>query len=77
MSEALVWDGLTKLERRALVKLFGGGSLRYDHPEVVKALRTHGFVDEHDKLAMSGLLVLTLAIRREQAAARWRMGLAA
>jgi hypothetical protein len=26
---------------------------------------------------MPGLLVLTLAIRREQAAARWRMGLAA
>jgi hypothetical protein len=57
--------------------LFGGGSLRYDHPEVVKAFRARGFVDEHDKLAMSGLLVLTLAIRREQAAARWRMGLAA
>ena len=77
MSEAAVSDELTKCERRTLLKLFGGGSLRYDPPQVVDAFRTRGFVDENDKLAMPGLLVLTLAIRRQQAEARWRMGLAA
>lgn len=77
MSEAAVWEKMTKFERRTLLKLFGGGSLRYDPPEVVEAFRARGFVDENDKLAMPGLLVLTLAIRRQQAEARWRMGLAA
>jgi hypothetical protein len=77
MSETLLWDGLTKFERRALIKLFGGGSLRHDNPEVAQVLRARGFVDEHDVLAMSGLLVLTLAIRRQQAEARTRIGLAA
>ena len=77
MSETLLWDGLTKFERRALIKLFGGGSLRFDHPEVIQALRARGFVDEHDALAMPGLLVLTLAIRRQQAEARSRIGRAA
>jgi hypothetical protein len=77
MSAALLWDELTKFERRALIKLFGGGSLRYDHPEVAQALRTRGFVDEHDALAMPGLLVLTLANRRQQAEARTRIGRAA
>jgi hypothetical protein len=77
MSDALLWDELTKFERRALIKLFGGGSLRYDHPEVAQALRARGLVDEHDALAMPGLLVLTLAIRRQQAEARTRIGLAA
>jgi hypothetical protein len=28
MSKAAVWDELTRLEQRALIKLFGGGSLR-------------------------------------------------
>jgi hypothetical protein len=77
MSKALLWDELTKFERRALIKLFGGGSLRCDHPEVAQALRARGFIDEHDALAMPGLLVLTLAIRRQQAEARTRIGLAA
>lgn len=66
MSEAAVWDHLTRLEQRALIKLFGGGTLRNNDPEVVKTLRARGFVDEHDALAMAGLFVLTLAMRRQQ-----------
>ena len=69
MPEALLWDELSKFERRALIKLFGGGSLRYDRPEIAQALRARGYVDQHDMLSVPGLLVLTLAIRRQQAEA--------
>ncbi|SIO45928.1 hypothetical protein SAMN05443247_05661 [Bradyrhizobium erythrophlei] len=44
MSEAAGWDKLTKFEQRAPIKLFGGGSLRYDDPAAVKGLRARGFV---------------------------------
>ena len=64
--EAPGWDGLTRLEQRALIKLFGGGSLRKNDPAVVARLRWLGFVDDNDRLSMPGLLVLTLAIRRQQ-----------
>jgi hypothetical protein len=66
MSEAAVWDKLTRLEQRALIKLFGGGSLRNNDPEVIGRLRAGGLVDENDALAMPGLFVLTLAMRRHQ-----------
>lgn len=75
MSEAAGWDKLTKFEQRALIKLFGGGSLRYDDPDVVKGLRARGLVDESNALSMPGLFVLTLAMRRQQAAAQLRAGL--
>ena len=77
MSEAAVWDELTRLEQRALIKLFAGGSLRADSPAVANELRAQGLVDENDALAMPGLLVLTLAMRRKQAEERIRLGLAA
>jgi len=67
MSEAAVWDSLTRVEQRALIKLFGGGSLRNNDPDVANRLRARGFVDENNALAMSGLFVLTLAMRRQQA----------
>jgi hypothetical protein len=75
MSEASGWDELTRLEQRALIKLFGGGSLRNDDLAIAKKLRTRGFVDEHNALAMPGLFVLTLAIRRQQAEAQLRIAL--
>ena len=75
MSEAVVWDNLTRLEQRALIKLFGGGTLRNNDPEIVNRLRARGFVDENDALAMAGLIVLTLAMRRQQAFERSRTGL--
>ena len=65
--EAPGWDELTRLEQRALIKLFGGGSLRKNDPAVVARLRLLGFVNENDALSMPGLLELTLAIRRQQA----------
>ena len=67
MFEAPGWDELSRLEQRALIKLFGGGSLRKSDPAVVTRLRTLGFVDKNDALSMPGLLVLTLAMRRQQA----------
>jgi hypothetical protein len=73
MSEASGWDELTRLEQRALIKLFGGGSLRNDDLAIAKKLRTRGFVDEHNALAMPGLFVLTLAIRRQQAETQVRI----
>jgi hypothetical protein len=69
MSDAAVWDDLTKFEQRALIKLFGGGSLRNDKPSVVTALRTRGFVDENNALAVAGLFVFTMAMRRQRAGA--------
>jgi hypothetical protein len=71
------WDELTRFEQRALIKLFGGGTLRHDDPLVCESLRERGLVDEKDKLSMPGLLVLTLAMRKQQADARLRMGLTA
>jgi hypothetical protein len=77
MAEASNWDDLTRFEQRALIKLFAGGSLRRDDPAIVKELRARGFVDDNDALAMPGLLVLSLAMRRQRAEARMRVGLAA
>jgi hypothetical protein len=77
MAESTIWDELTKFERRALIKLFGGGTLRRDQPLVVEGLRARGLVDENDNLSMPGLLVLTLAMRRQQADARSRVALVA
>jgi hypothetical protein len=68
MSEAAGWDELTRYEQRALIKLFGGGTLRREDPAVVGELRTRGLVDENNALAMPGLRVLTLAMRRQRAA---------
>jgi L-alanine-DL-glutamate epimerase-like enolase superfamily enzyme len=74
MSEAAVWDALSRLEQRALIKLFGGGTLRSEAPAVVSALRARSLVDENDGLAMSGLFVMTLAIGRHQRAMQFRPG---
>jgi hypothetical protein len=76
MFEAPGWDELTRPVQRALIKLFGGGSLRKNDPAIVDGLRARGFVDENDALSMPGLLVLTLAMRRQQANERLRTGLA-
>jgi hypothetical protein len=73
MSEASGWDALTRFEQRALIKLFGGGSLRNDDPAVANELRTRGFVDENNALAMPGLFVLTLPMRRTRAEAQSRI----
>jgi len=77
MSEAAGWDDLTRFEQRALIKLFGGGSLRREDPAIVDELRARGFVDDNSALAMPGLLVLTLAIRRQQMEERSRAGVVA
>ncbi len=73
MSEALLWDALTRFEQRALIKPFGGGSLRNEDPAVVARLRTRSFVDGNNALAMPGLFVLTLAMRRQRAEAQSRI----
>ena len=70
MSEAAGWDALSRLEQRALIKLFGGGSLRKEASVVVENLRAQALVDEYDSLSKRGLFVLTLAIRRQQGSSR-------
>jgi hypothetical protein len=75
MFEAPGWDELIRPEQRALIRLFGGGSLRKNDPAVVYGLRAKGFVDENDALSMPGLLVLTLVMRRQRADGRLRTGL--
>jgi hypothetical protein len=66
MSEASGWDALSRLEQRALIKLFGGGSLRREPSTVVEGLRSQVLVDGNDKLSMRGLFLLTFALRRQQ-----------
>ncbi len=77
MSRTAEWDDLTRFEQRLMIKLFGGGSVRKENPTVVDELRARGFVDENNELALRGLFVLTLAMRRQQADALARIGLAA
>jgi hypothetical protein len=77
MSKTAEWDDLTRFEQRLLIKLFGGGTVRKENPAIVDELRARGFVDENNELAMAGLFVLTLAMRRQQADALARIGLAA
>jgi hypothetical protein len=72
MAETTRWDELTRLEQRALIRLCGGSTLRNDHPAVCRSLRTSGLVDENNNLSMPGLLVLALAMRKQQADARLR-----
>jgi hypothetical protein len=64
------WDDLDRLEQRLLIKLFGGGSTRYDDPMVVERLRRRGLVDDNDRLSMPGLRVFAVAVREQQAKAR-------
>jgi len=61
---------LTRFEQRALIKMFGGGSLRNEDPAVVARLRTRSSVDGNNALAMPGLFVLTPAMRRQRAESR-------
>jgi hypothetical protein len=66
MPATISWDDLTRFEQRVLIKLFGGGTTRNEKPTVVDGLRFRGLVDENDNLSMLGLLVFTLAIRKQQ-----------
>jgi hypothetical protein len=71
---AMPWDELTRSEQRLLIRLFGGGSLRNQNAADIEGLRRRGFIDDEQKLSMPGLLVLTLAVREQQADARRRAG---
>jgi hypothetical protein len=74
---AMPWDELNRSQQRMLIQLFGGGSLRNQNAADIKGLRERGFIDDAQNLSMPGLLVLTLAMREQQEAARRRAGLAA
>jgi hypothetical protein len=67
MDETAAWGELTRFAQRALIKLFGGGTLRNEDPLVVEELRARGLVDENDKLSMPGLQALTHAMRKQPA----------
>jgi hypothetical protein len=69
MSETAPWDELRRSEQRLLIQLFGGGSVRNQKAADIEGLRQRGFIDDGQNLSMPGLLVLTLAMRKQQAAA--------
>jgi hypothetical protein len=72
---AMLWDELTRLEQRLLIRLFGGGSLRNQNAADIEGLRRRGLVDDELNLSIPGLMVFTLALREQQAnAARRRTG---
>jgi hypothetical protein len=67
------WDELTRSEQRLLIRLFGGGSLRNQNAADIECLSRRGLIDDAQNLSMPGLLVLTLGMREQQAAAaQWR-----
>jgi hypothetical protein len=66
---AMPWDELTRKEQRLLIRLFGGGSLRNQKAADIEGLSRRGFIDDEQNLSVPGLLVLTLAMREQQAAA--------
>jgi hypothetical protein len=69
------WDELTRSEQRLLIRLFGGGSLRNQNAADIEGLSRRGLIDDAQNLSMPGLLMLTLGMREQQAAAaRWRAG---
>jgi hypothetical protein len=70
------WDELTRPEQRLLIRLFGGGFLRNQNTADIEGLSRRGFIDDEQNLSMPGLLVLTIAMREQQAAARRRAGIA-
>jgi hypothetical protein len=75
---AMPWDELTRSEQHLLIRLFGGGSLRNQNAEDIEGLSRRGQIDDAQNVSMPGLLVLTLAMREQQAAAaRWRAGFGA
>jgi hypothetical protein len=69
---AMPWDELTRSEQRLLIRLFGGGSLRNQSAADIEGLRQRGLIDDDQNLSLPGLLVFTLALREQQAAARRR-----
>jgi hypothetical protein len=66
-------DELTRFEQRALIKRFGGGTLRNDKPIVVEGLRVRGLVVSerfsHTTQCQIGH-ILSITGRRESAMAR-------
>jgi hypothetical protein len=70
------WDELTRSEQRLLIRLFGGGSVRNQNAADIEGLRRRGLVTDEQNLSLPGLLVFTLALREQQAAARRRAGIA-
>jgi hypothetical protein len=76
MMPAMPWDELTRPEQRLLIRLFGGGSLRNQNAADIEGLSRRGFIDDKQNLSMPGLLVLTLAMREQEAAATRRAGIA-
>jgi hypothetical protein len=69
------WDELTRSEQRLLIRLFGGGSVRNQNAADIEGLRQRGLVNDEQNLSLPGLLVFTLALREQQAAARRRAGI--
>jgi hypothetical protein len=69
------WDELTRSEQRLLIRLFGGGSVRNQKAADIEGLRQRGLVNDEQNLSLPGLLVFTLALREQQAAARRRAGI--
>jgi hypothetical protein len=73
---AMPWDELTRPEQRLPIRLFGGGSLRNQNAADIEGLSRRGFIDDEQNLSIPGLLVLTLAMREQEAAAPRRAGIA-
>jgi hypothetical protein len=70
------WNELSRLEQRLLTRLFGGGSLRNQNPEIISRLLQRELVDDEGRLTVPGLHLFIGAAREQQADARRRKGIA-
>jgi hypothetical protein len=77
MIESTRWDNLTRTEQRLLIKLFGGGSVRNQDPDVIEHLQVCGLITDEGDMTSSGTSVFMAALRQHKAVGHTRAALAA
>jgi hypothetical protein len=59
------WAQLSRSERRALLQIFAGGSLRSASEPTINGLRGFNLVSQEDELTMRGLNVIQAVARSD------------
>ncbi len=59
------WAGLSRNERRALLQIFGGGSLRSASQPTINVLRDFNLISQEDEITIRGLNVICAVARSD------------
>ena len=59
------WAKLSRNERRALLQVFAGGSLRSSSETTITALRALNLISQEDELTIRGLNVIEVVARSD------------